>query len=227
MTFLLQDQQDIQDTPNTPVLQWTTEDGYSLFNVPLYDAVDFKELLMRFFINLLFSFIFIRLVYYKFNERNRELLFTFFLFNLIIFFVCALMRNLNVSMGFAFGLFALFGLLRYRTEPVPIKDMTYLFIVICLGMMNAMFSRKVSYVELLTANVLIISLAYIIERVLARSKESWKRISYEKIDLIKPENRQQLMDDLKERTGLNIHRIHIERINFLRDTARIIVYYRE
>ena len=227
MTFLLQDQQDIQDTPNTPVLQWTTEDGYSLFNVPLYDAVDFKELLMRFFINLLFSFIFIRLVYYKFNERNRELLFTFFLFNLIIFFVCALMRNLNVSMGFAFGLFALFGLLRYRTEPVPIKDMTYLFIVICLGMINAMFSRRISYVEFLTANVLIISLAYIIERVLARSKESCKRITYEKIDLIKPENRQQLMDDLKERTGLNIHRIHIERINFLRDTARIIVYYRE
>ena len=227
MTFLLQDQQDIQDTPNTPVLQWTTEDGYSLFNVPLYDAVDFKELLMRFFINLLFSFIFIRLVYYKFNERNRELLFTFFLFNLIIFFVCALMRNLNVSMGFAFGLFALFGLLRYRTEPVPIKDMTYLFIVICLGMINAMFSRRISYVEFITANVLIISLAYIIERVLARSKESCKRITYEKIDLIKPENMPQLMDDLKERTGLNIHRIHIERINFLRDTARIIVYYRE
>ena len=233
MSFTIQDQQDFQDTPVTPdvqdtqVLQWSSEDGYSLFNVPIYDAVDFQELIMRFCINLLFSFIFIRLVYYKFNERNKELLFTFFLFNIIIFFVCALMRNLNISMGFAFGLFALFGLLRYRTEPVPIKDMTYLFIVICLGMINAMFSRRISYAEFITANILIISLAYIIERVLARNKEFWKRIAYEKIDLIKPENRQQLMDDLKARTGLDIHRIHIERINFLRDTARIIIYYRE
>ena len=105
--------------------------------------------------------------------------------------------------------------------------MTYLFIVICLGMINAMFSRRISYAEFITANILIISLAYIIERVLARNKEFWKRIAYEKIDLIKPENRQQLMDDLKARTGLDIHRIHIERINFLRDTARIIIYYRE
>ncbi|MBI2968578.1 MAG: DUF4956 domain-containing protein [Bacteroidetes bacterium] len=230
MLFYLQDFQDDtggQNSPVSPIINYTPEEGYSLFNIPLWDSMDFKELILRFVLNLLFSFILIRFVYFTFNNRNREFAFTFFLFNIAIFFVSALMRNLNLSMGFAFGLFALFGLLRYRTEPVPIKDMTYLFIIICMGMINAMFSRRISYSELFTANVLTIGTAYAIERILAHRKESVKLINYEKIDLIRPENRTQLLEDLKNRTGLDIHRIHIERINFLRDTARIWVYYYE
>lgn len=227
MALFLQDQQGAGGTQTPTIFNRTPEEGYSLFDIPIYDARDFTELSLRFLLNLFFAIIIIRFVYYRFNDRNREFLLTFFLFNTTIFFVCALMRNLNLSIGFAFGLFALFGLLRYRTEPVPIKDMTYLFVVICLGMMNAMFSRKVSYVEFISANVFIIGTTYIIEKVLARKKESFRRITYEKIDLIKLENRQQLIEDLKARTGLDIRRIHIERINFLRDTARIIVYYYE
>lgn len=207
-------------------IEETPHDIFRLFNVPLYDAADLQELLLRFGINLLFAFCIIRLIYYTFH-KHREYLFTFFLFNSIIFFVCALLRNLQLSMGFAFGLFALFGLLRYRTQAIPITEMTYLFIVICIGMINAMFSRRVSYAEFISANVIILAFTYVLEKLLSRRMELEKRINYEKIDLIRPENHDKLLEDLRQRTGLNIHRFHIQRINFLRDTARIIVYYTE
>ena len=202
-------------------------DAFRFFDIPLFDPVDFTELIMRFGINLLLAFIIIRLIYYPFNNKNKDHLFTLFLFNTIIFFVCALFRNLNLGVGFAFGLFALFGLLRYRTEPVPIKDLTYLFIVICMGMINSMFSRRISYAEFIGASFLIIILTFILEKALAHKKEHSKLIEYEKIDLIKPEKYDELIEDLKKRTGFNIHRIHIVRVNFLRDTARIMVYYYE
>lgn len=203
------------------------EDTFSIFDIPVFDSLDFTELMMRFGINLFLAFILVRFIYLPFNNRNKEQVFTLILFNTVIFFVCALMRNLTIQIGFAFGLFALFGLLRYRTMPIPIKDLTYLFILICMGMINAMFYRRITYAEFIGSDVLIIIVAYTLEKTLARKKEYCKRILYEKIDLIKPEKNDELIEDLKKRTGLNIHRIRIERINFLRDTARIIVYFHE
>ncbi|MFH0864854.1 MAG: DUF4956 domain-containing protein [Bacteroidota bacterium] len=203
------------------------EDTFNIFNIPIFDSVDFSELMMRFGINLFLAFIIVRFVYFPFNNRSKEQIFTLILFNTVIFFVCAIMRNLTIQIGFAFGLFALFGLLRYRTMPIPIKDLTYLFILICMGMINAMFYRRITYAEFLGADVLIIIVAFTLEKIIARKKEHSKRINYEKIDLIKPEKHDELIEDLKKRTGLNVHRISIERINFLRDTARIWIYYYE
>jgi hypothetical protein len=125
------------------------------------------------------------------------------------------------------GLFAIFGVLRYRTSQIPIREMTYLFIVIGTAVINALANKKITYVELVTANSIVIFIAWGFEHKWFMRHESKKTILYEKIDLIKPENYKQLLADLSERTGLKITRVEVGRIDFLRDTARLRIYYFE
>jgi hypothetical protein len=135
------------------------------------------------------------------------------------------LANVKLQLGFALGLFAIFGIIRYRTDAIPIKEMTYLFIIICVSVINALANKKISYAELFFTNVAIIFIVYGLEKIWLLRHESNKLIIYEKIDLIKPERRSELMKDLSQRTGLKINRIEIGRIDFLRDTARIRIYY--
>jgi hypothetical protein len=130
-----------------------------------------------------------------------------------------------MEMGFALGLFAVFGILRYRTEAIPIRQMTYLFIVIGISMINALSNKSVSIFEVLFTNGLITLITYLIDRLWFQTIEEKKSIVYEKIELIKPENKQELIKDLKERTGLPIHEVKIDKIDFLRDTAAVTIYY--
>jgi hypothetical protein len=130
-----------------------------------------------------------------------------------------------MEMGFALGLFAVFGILRYRTEAIPIRQMTYLFIVIGISMINALSNKSVSIFEVLFTNGLITLITYLIDRLWFQTIEERKNIVYEKIELIKPENKQELIKDLKERTGLPIHEVKVDKIDFLRDTAAITIYY--
>lgn len=130
-----------------------------------------------------------------------------------------------MQMGFALGLFAVFGILRYRTEAIPIRQMTYLFIVIGISMINALSNKSISIFELIFTNSFITLITYLIDRVWFQSLEESKNILYEKIDLIKPENQEDLIQDLKERTGLPIHSVKIVKIDFLRDTASITIFY--
>mgnify|MGYP003340354952 FL=1 len=130
-----------------------------------------------------------------------------------------------MEMGFALGLFAVFGILRYRTEALPIREMTYLFIVIGLAMINALSNKSISMLELLFTNIIIVGAAFTIDNVWFRTTEVHKFITYEKIDLIKPEKNTELLNDLRERTGLDITRVEIERIDFLRDTASVKIFY--
>ena len=130
-----------------------------------------------------------------------------------------------MEMGFALGLFAVFGILRYRTEAIPIRQMTYLFIVIGISMINALSNKSVSIFEVLFTNGLITLITYLIDRLWFQTIEEKKSIVYEKIELIKPENKQELIKDLKERTGLPIHEVKVEKIDFLRDTAAVTIYY--
>lgn len=130
-----------------------------------------------------------------------------------------------MEMGFALGLFAVFGILRYRTEAIPIRQMTYLFIVIGISMINALSNKSVSIFEVLFTNGLITLITYLIDRLWFQTIEEKKNIVYEKIELIKPENKQELIEDLKERTGLPIHEVKVEKIDFLRDTAAVTIYY--
>lgn len=196
------------------------------FGNRLLDSKDLGELVFRFTIDFIFAFIIIRLIYYPIYKQ-KEYLFTYFLFNILIFLVCILLSGVKLKLGFAFGLFAIFAILRYRTEQIPIKEMTYLFAVIIVAVVNALSSKKISYAELLFTNLVIVGTIYGLEKIWLQKKETIKTVTYEKIELIKPENYQQLIKDLRERTGLDIHRVDIVSINFLRDTARLKIYYYE
>jgi hypothetical protein len=138
-----------------------------------------------------------------------------------------LLESVKLGLGFALGLFAIFGIIRYRTQQIPIKEMTYLFLVIGISVINALANKKISYAELIVTNGLLLLVTWGLERMMMLRHESRKQILYEKIELIKPENRLELKTDLENRTGLIINRIEIGKVDFLRDTARINIYYYE
>ena len=190
----------------------------------LFDSKGFYELLIRFSFNLLIIFIIVRLLYYPITKR-KDYLFTYLLISTISFLLCFMLGNVKLQLGFALGLFAVFGIIRYRTNPMPIKEMTYLFVVIGISVVNALANQKVSYAELVFTNVVVILLIYTLEKVYLLRHESCKIINYENIDLIKPEKYDELKADLEKRTGLKINRIEIGKIDFLRDSARISIYY--
>ena len=188
--------------------------------------LELMNLIIRFGFNLTIAFIIIKLIYQR-NHTNNDFVFTYFMFNSLIFFFAFLLGNITINIGFAFGLFAVFAILRYRTDPIPIKEMTYLFIVITIGVINALSSAEVSYAELLFTNVALVGLTYFLETYWRKNLLVRITIEYEKIENIKPENHDTLLADLKERTGLNIQSFEFRRMNFLRDTARIRIYYKE
>jgi hypothetical protein len=192
----------------------------------LIDYDDFFEMVLRFLINFSVAFILIRVIYYPIHKR-KDYLFTYFLFNILIFFVCILLNGVKLKLGFAFGLFAIFGILRYRTEQLPIKEMTYLFMIIAIAIVNSLSDKKVSFAELMLVNGVIVVATYMLEKVFLLKHESRKDVLYEKVENVKPENHTILISDLKERTGLDIHRVQIGKIDFLRDTVKIMVYYHE
>lgn len=213
----------------TKELKMTIEEieAIELFGSKLIVFTDLGELLFRFGINLLVAFVIIRLIFSSLKNIDRKFIFTNFIINIAVFLMCILLSNIKLKIGFAFGLFAVFSILRYRTEPIPIKEMTYLFIVIVIGVINALSSKKVSYAELIFVNLSIVASIYFLETKWFNKQFLNKTIRYEKIDLIKPENYELLINDLIERTGLNIQNVDIERINFLNDTARLKIYYQE
>ena len=188
--------------------------------------LELMNLIIRFGFNLTIAFIIIKLIYQR-NHTNNDFVFTYFMFNSLIFFFAFLLGNVTINIGFAFGLFAVFAILRYRTDPIPIKEMTYLFIVITIGVINALSGAEVSYSELLFTNMALVGLTYFLETYWRKNLLVRITIEYEKIENIKPENHDTLLADLKERTGLNIQSFEFRRMNFLRDTARIRIYYKE
>ena len=193
---------------------------------PIYNAEDFWKLIIKAIFNLLIILIIVRYIYYPVT-KNKDYLFTYLLISLTVFLLCVLLDSVKLQLGFALGLFAIFGIIRYRTDPIPIKEMTYLFLVIGISVVNALANKKISYAELVFANLLIVFVTFGMERLWLLKHETRKNITYEKIELIKPENKEELLKDLKERTGLNIVRYEIRRIDFLRDIANIRIFYYE
>ena len=185
------------------------------------------NLIIRFGFNLSIAFIIIKLIYQRNHTDNLDFVFTYFMFNSLIFFFAFLLSNITINMGFAFGLFAVFAILRYRTDPIPIKEMTYLFIVITIGVINAISDTEVSYGAVIFTNIALVGLTYFLETHWQKNSLVRITIEYEKIENIKPENHDTLLADLKERTGLNIQSFKFRGMNFLRDTARIMIYYKD
>jgi hypothetical protein len=192
----------------------------------LWDTDALLDLLFRFSFNFLVAYLIIRWIYYP-THKNKDYLFTYFLFNIIIFMLCYMMRNTQLEIGVAFGLFAVFSILRYRTLNVGVMDMAYLFLIISVGVINSLSNEQVSIAEILFANFLIVIVIFILEKIWLVRIASNKIIVYEKIENIRPENYDKLIADLKVRTGLEIHRVEIGRIDFMRDVARIKIFYFE
>jgi len=199
-------------------------EDYSIFGLDIIHLSSFSELVFRFSLNLIEVIFIVRFLYYPVTRR-KDYLFSFILISLLVFLTCFLLESVKLQIGFAFGLFAIFGILRYRTNSIPIKEMTYLFILLGISVINALANKKISWSELLFTNLVLAFSIYGLEKLWLLKHESSKNIIYEKVDLIVPEKREELKNDLEARTGLKINRIEIGRIDYLRDTARIIIYY--
>jgi hypothetical protein len=188
----------------------------------------FDNLSSKFFIRLLIDivsvFVLIRLIFYK-NYKKADQYLTFFAFNLVIFLITYLLNKVEMSMGAAFGLFAVFSMLRYRTESISTKDMTYLFLVIAIGLLSAI--SKGGWDELALLNGIILFATFLLESNWLIKKEFTKNIVYDNINLITPDKRTELLADLKNRTGFNVHRVEIQEIDFLKDATRMTIYFYE
>lgn len=195
-------------------------------NIELVNWEDFIDLILRSVFNLAVVVILVRYLYYRITPR-KDYLFTYILISLTVFLMVFLLENIKIELGFALGLFAIFGIIRYRTRQIPIREMTYLFMVIGISVINALANKKVSYAELLFTNIAVLTVTYLLEKVFLLKHESKKVINYENVELIKPEKREELIRDLESRTGLDIIRVEIGRIDYLRDSARVFIYFFE
>ena len=188
-----------------------------------FDASGVTEMMIRFGFFLLVLFGIVYFLYYRKTHR-RDYFFTLVLLSVSIFFLIYLLGSVKVKIGFALGLFAIFGVLRYRTETIPVREMSYMFGVISLSVINAL-ADSLSFAELLIPNVAIFLLIWGFETFVLRRNFASKLILYDRIELITPERREELLEDLHKRTGLNITKINIGSVDFLKDTAVIKIEY--
>lgn len=187
---------------------------------------DLFYLLLGAGLNLLVAVLIVRFIYYPVTQ-DKIYVFTFLAFNTVIYFVMGLLTSAELSIGVGFGLFAIFSVLRYRTDEMPIREMTYMFILVALPVVNSVLITTNDYDTLLVVNAFIIAMLYVLEKGWGFRFEGNKRIVYDMIEYITPANDGQLLADLRRRTGLMVKRVEIERIDFLRDVADIKVYYDE
>ncbi len=187
------------------------------------DWYGFFELLIRFLLNTAVIALIVRVFYYP-KSKRRDYFFTFILISISVFLLIFLMGGVKLKVGFALGLFAIFGIIRYRTESVPIREMTYLFLIIAISAINGL-ATSISYVELLATNLLFIVSLWILESNRWVKHVASKLVLYDNVSLITPDKEEELIEDLKKRTGLHILRVEVGAIDFSKDTAMIKVYY--
>ena len=201
-------------------------EGLEFLGTPVFDSEDFWRMVTKTIFNLIIITVIVRYIYYPVT-KNKDYLFTYFLISLTVFLLCILLDSVKLQLGFALGLFAIFGIIRYRTDPIAIKEMTYLFLVIGISVVNALSNKKISHAELVFANLLIVFVTYGMEKLWLLKHQSRKNITYEKIELIVPERRAELIADLKERVGVDVIRVEVRRIDLLKDTANLRIFYYE
>ena len=195
----------------------------SFIETPLMDRIGFLQLLLRFLFNLLVVSVILRCFYYP-KSKRRDYYFTFTLISISIFLMIFLLGSVKLKIGFALGLFAIFGIIRYRTESMPVREMTYLFVIIAISVINAL-GVEVNYGGLIGANLLFVLCIWLCESNRWLKHVSCKLILYDRIELIKSSCEQELIADIKARTGLKIIRVEVGYIDFLRDAAMLKIYY--
>ena len=200
-------------------------ENINLTGIEFFDLSSFIQLVSRFTLNMAVILILVRWLYYS-TTRRKDYLFTYILISSLIFLLCYLLAGVKLQIGFALGLFAIFGIIRYRTSSIPIKEMTYLFLIIGVSIINSLADTKSSVSDVLFTNFVIILITFCLEKIWLQKQELSSTVLYEKIDLIKPERRNDMIIDLQERTGINkINRIEIGKIDFLRDTCTVRIFY--
>ncbi len=205
------------------MIEWI--ESIDFLGIKLINIEDFAELIFRFIFN---TAILLVIVYFPYLRHSRRCGYTFsyIAVGTTVFLLCFLLNSVKLELGFALGLFAIFGIIRYRTDAIPFKQMTYLFVVIGLSVMNALANKKVSYTELVFTNLAVLTGLWLLERYLYRKRESSMKLIYENISNIHVEQYGVLMEDLKARTGFEIYHFEIEKIDYLKDVATIVIYFR-
>lgn len=192
-------------------------------DTPVIDVPSLSLMIFRFVLNTLFVFILIQFFYYR-KSRRLDYYFTFILISISIFFLIYLLGSVKIKVGMALGLFAIFGIIRYRTETVPVREMTYLFVIISLSVINAI-ALNLSYSEIFATNIIYVASVWVVESFHGYRQVSSKLILYDRVDNIHPDQRDELIEDLRKRTGLKIVKVEIGGINFIQDTVMLKIYY--
>jgi hypothetical protein len=190
------------------------------------DSADFAKLASRLMLDLFFTCIVVLGVYVR-RYGKTEYVFTYFMFNIITFTLCFLLRKVPIELGFALGLFAVFGILRYRTEAIRTRDLTYLFVVIGIAILNAVVNKKVSLAELLLVNGSISGVTVFLEYLPFFRRDQTQTIVYDNMELVRSEDKQALKDDLLVRTGLTVNKVRVDQVDLLRSTAQLTIFFKE
>lgn len=215
----------LKNAPNETIENLTGwEENLRFLDVKIINVPDFTELLIRLALNFFVIFLVVHYIYAQ-NSRRKDFYFSFLAVGTVTFLLSFLLSSVKLELGFALGLFAIFGIIRYRTDAIPIKEMTYLFIVIGISVINALANKKVSYAELVFTNSAIVFGLWLLEKRLKLKQEGSIKLIYEKIENINKQKGDILLADLKSRTGINISRYEIVKIDFLKDVAHIVLYY--
>lgn len=199
-------------------------EGMEFLGIPVINTRAVTELLLMFALNILVTAIIVGGLYYK-KSKRRDYVYTFMLISTTVFLLMFALGKTKLEMGLALGMFAIFGIVRYRTDTVPIREMTYLFVIIGVSVLNGLDTRE-SLVQSLLTNFLFVLMVWIMESMKFMNRTACKLVVYEKIKLITPEHREEMLEDIKARTGLDVLKIEIGHIDFLKDIAFVKVYYK-
>jgi len=186
----------------------------------------FLEIMLRFGANMFFIFILIRYIYYKYNKQE-DLLFTMFIMGIMVFFITSVLGNIFMEMSFAFGLFAIFAIMRFRTSNISIKDMAYIFAVVGISMINALKILKFPLFGIMIFNFLILLSTYLLEKYYIKNSSESHMITFENIELLKPDKELKLYKEISLMTGKNVFRVKVHRVNYKRGIALVEIFYRK
>ena len=192
----------------------------------LFNSTTIWGILMRFAITLIFLFILIRIIYFRYTKKEK-FLFTFFLIGIIVFFICIMLKEVNIAVGMGLGLFAIFSILRFRTRNFSLKDMAYIFTVIGISVINSVNMPDFPLYGFLIINFIIVISAFVLEEFMRKNSFEKQSVVYDELELLKPANKHKLIKDLSTRTGLDIIRIKILNIDFKKETSQLEIYYKE
>lgn len=197
-----------------------------IFGLDLFHREEFINLVIRFAYNLFWIFIPSYFLYFR-KGGFIEYFFTYMIVSIVVFQICILLGSVSLRIGFALGLFAIFGILRYRTNPIPPREMTYLFLVIGISVINAVANESISFSELIVTDALTVLVAFLIELYISSVGIKRKRVIYDRLDLIKPDRYQELLNDLSERFGVVVKRADIGPADLIKDSVELIIFFKE